>query len=60
MRLQYWDGIPVHRELLLLPNVICAKRSFNIAISYQALGAPKSNTEGHIFRLNCKAATDIR
>ncbi len=45
MRLQHRDGIPVHRELVLLPNVVCTKGSFDITILYQALGAPESDTE---------------
>jgi len=27
MELQYWDAIPVHRELILLPNIVGTKRS---------------------------------
>src|SRR5712691_7187201 len=60
MRLQHRDGIPVHRELILLPNVVCTKGSFDITILYQALGAPESNTERCMCGLNCKAAVDIR
>jgi len=60
MELQYWDGIPVHRELILLPNIIGTKRSPDITILYQALGALESNTQGCTCRLNCKPATDIR
>jgi len=60
MELQYWDGIPVHRELILLPNIVGTKRSPDITILYQALGAPESNTQGCTCRLNCKPATDIR
>src|SRR5260221_10007507 len=41
MRLQH---SPVHRELILLPNVVCTKGSFDI-ILYQALGAPESGVQ---------------
>src|SRR5260221_12723817 len=49
MRLQH---SPVHRELILLPNVVCTKGSFDI-ILYQALGAPESG-EQCMRCLDCK------
>jgi hypothetical protein len=59
LALQYRDGIPVHRELLLL-NIVWTKRSPDITILHQTLGAPESNTEGCMRGLNCKPAADIR
>ena len=39
MEPQCQDGIPIHRELILLPDVISTKRSPDITILYQTLGA---------------------
>ena len=59
MRLQHRDGILIHGELALLPNVICTKRGFDITVLYEALLTPESNTESGTHGLNCKAVVDI-
>lgn len=59
MRLQHRDGIPIHRELALLPDVVCTKRGFDITVLYEALLTPESNTQRGTRGLNCKAVADI-
>jgi hypothetical protein len=59
LTLQHTDGIPVHREFILLSNLVHPKRRFDVTITYQTLWAPQSNTYGRTHGLNGKAAADM-